>query len=93
MDNNPIKTLIATHRLRLFAKQNHIQQIDANENAITLSFADNNSVDPVKIIALLQSNRNLKLLGQNKIKITVQSHGLVEKVKNIQEWVEKFQAA
>ena len=93
LDNNPIKALIATHRLRLFAKQNHIQQIDANANAITLSFADNNSVDPIKIIALLQSNRNLKLLGQNKIKITVQSHGLVEKVKNIQEWVEKFQAA
>lgn len=91
--DNPIKTLIATHRLRLFAKKHHIQQIDANENAIILSFHDKNETDPVKIIALLQSDKRVKLAGQNRLKITVQSNSLDEKVKNIKEWVEKIQAA
>ncbi|MBR3482887.1 MAG: transcription-repair coupling factor, partial [Neisseriaceae bacterium] len=92
-ENNPIKTLIATHRLRLFAKKHHIQQIDANENAIILSFHDKNETDPVKIIALLQSDRRVSLAGQNRLKISVQSNSLDEKVKNIKEWVKQFQAA
>ncbi|MBO7381530.1 MAG: transcription-repair coupling factor, partial [Neisseriaceae bacterium] len=92
-ENNPIKTLIATHRLRLFAKKHHIQQIDANENSIILSFHDKNEIDPVKIIALLQSDRRVSLSGQNRLKIAVQSNSLDEKVKNIKEWVEKIQAA
>lgn len=92
-ENNPIKTLIATHRLRLFAKAHHIQQIDANENSIILSFHDKNEIDPVKIIALLQSDRRVSLSGQNRLKIAVQSNSLDEKVKNIKEWVKQFQAA
>ncbi|MBP5789142.1 MAG: transcription-repair coupling factor, partial [Neisseriaceae bacterium] len=91
--DNPIKTLIATHRLRLFAKAHHIQQIDANENSIILSFHDKNEIDPVKIITLLQSDRRVSLSGQNRLKIAVQSNSLDEKVKNIKEWVEKIQAA
>ena len=90
--DNPVKTLIANHRLRIFAKQHGIAQIEATTNEIALHFADNNSVDAVKIIALLQSDKRVKLAGQNRVKINLQSNNLAEKVKNIQEWVQKIVA-
>ena len=87
--DNPIKTLIAMHRLRIFAKSNNIKQIDANSQNIVITFNHNNSVNPVKIIELLQSDRRVSLSGQDRLKIAVSSNGLDEKVSNIKEWVGK----
>lgn len=64
-----VKTLIDSHRLRLAARELGIQKIDASEVAIQLTFIKNPPIDPMKIIGLIQSKRNYKLAGQDKLKV------------------------
>ena len=65
----PVKTLIDSHSLRLAARELGIQKIDASEVAIQLTFIKNPPIDPMKIIGLIQSKRNYKLAGQDKLKV------------------------
>ena len=64
-----VKTLIESHRLRLAAKAMGIQKLDASEVAIQLVFIKNPPIDPMKIIQLIQSKRNYKLAGQDKLRV------------------------
>ncbi len=64
-----VKTLIESHRLRLAAREMGIQKLDASEVAIQLTFVPNPPIDPMKIIQLIQSKRNYKLAGQDKLRV------------------------
>lgn len=64
----PVKTLIASHRLRLVAKELGITHIDANASHITLTFGKHTSVTPEKLIALMQSQKNSKMVSANKLR-------------------------
>jgi transcription-repair coupling factor (superfamily II helicase) len=66
-----VKTLIESHRLRLAARALGIQKIDASEDGITLVFAPNPPIDPMNIIKLIQSKRNYKLAGQDRLRVEV----------------------
>lgn len=65
----PVKTLIESHRLRLFARQLGVQKVDASDSAIQLTFIANPPIDPMKIITLIQSKRNYRLAGQDKLRV------------------------
>ena len=65
------QTLLATHRLRLNAEPLGIIKIDANEAQATLQFSAKPSVEPLRIIELVQKQRNVKLAGQDKLKIEI----------------------
>lgn len=59
--------LMATHRLRVDALPLGIQKIDASEAKTLIHFKQNTSVDPLKLIELVQSNRNIRFVGPDKI--------------------------
>ncbi|TMS58723.1 transcription-repair coupling factor [Imbroritus primus] len=63
------QALIETHRLRLSAKPLGIRKIDAGEKTIVMQFMPNPPVDALKIIDLVQKNRNIKLAGQDRLRI------------------------
>jgi transcription-repair coupling factor (superfamily II helicase) len=63
------RTLIDCHRLRLLGKPLGIARIDASENAILLQFVPNPPLEPARIIKLIQSKRNYKLAGQDRLRI------------------------
>jgi transcription-repair coupling factor (superfamily II helicase) len=63
------RTLLATHQLRLVAEPLGITKIDAGETQALIQFSAKPNVDPVKIIELVQSQRHVKLAGQDKLKI------------------------
>jgi transcription-repair coupling factor (superfamily II helicase) len=65
----PVKTLIDSHRLRLLARQLGVQKVDASDSAIQLSFIANPPIDSMKIITLIQSKRNYRLAGQDKLRV------------------------
>ncbi|MBV1777213.1 transcription-repair coupling factor [Burkholderiaceae bacterium DAT-1] len=67
----PAKVLLDSHRLRLIAKPLGVQKLDASDQAITLQFAKQNSIDPIKIIQLIQTKRNYKLAGQDKLRVEI----------------------
>ena len=63
------QTLLATHKLRLSAEPLGVIKIDASENQAMIQFSAKPNIDPMRIIELLQKQRNVKLAGQDKLKI------------------------
>ena len=68
----PARALIDTHRLRIAAKPLGITRIDATETAIQLQFVPKPPIEPMKIIKLIQTKRNYKLAGQDRLRIEAQ---------------------
>lgn len=67
----PVRTLIDSHRLRLAARRMGIQKLDASDSAIQLTFEPNPPIDPMRIITLIQSKRNYRLAGNDKLRVEV----------------------
>ena len=72
--------LIATHKIRLTAIALGLQKIDASESQILLQFKPSTTVDPLKLIELVQKQRHIKFAGQDKLRIEVQSTDLNTRV-------------
>ncbi|MFJ2995146.1 transcription-repair coupling factor [Pandoraea sp. NPDC087047] len=79
------QALIETHRLRLLAKPLGIIKIDASEDAIALQFEPTPSVDPMRVIELVQKHRHIKLAGQDKLRVEVKHAELTDRVRAIKE--------
>ena len=63
------QTLFDTHRLRVLAKPYGVAKIDANPKLMNITFRPNPPIDAMKIIALVQKNKNIKLAGNDKLRI------------------------
>jgi transcription-repair coupling factor (superfamily II helicase) len=80
------QALMETHRLRIAARALGIIKIDASDSRIHLQFEPNPPIEPITIIKLIQSNRNWKLAGQDKLTINITAASLQErgnKVRNV----------
>ncbi|WP_417220299.1 transcription-repair coupling factor, partial [Achromobacter spanius] len=67
------QTLLTTHRLRLAAQPLGIVKIDASETQALIQFGPKTSVDPARIIELVQRQRNIKLAGQDKLRVEIKA--------------------
>ncbi len=63
------QTLIDVHRLRVLSQPYGVTKVDASPGAITISFRKNPPIDPMKIIGLIQKNKHIKLVGNEKLRI------------------------
>ena len=77
------RVLVDSHRLRLLGKPLGIAKIDASENAIQLQFVPNPPIEPIKIIKLIQSKKNYKLAGQDRLRIELKTPDLKTRVAEI----------
>ena len=57
------------HRLRVIAKPYGVVKVDAAPGVITITFKKNPPIDPMRIIALIQKNKHIKLAGNEKLRI------------------------
>ena len=57
------------HRLRVLARSYGISKIDAGEKASAITFVSNPPIDPLRIIELVQKNRHIKLVGNERLRI------------------------
>ncbi|MEV4780425.1 transcription-repair coupling factor [Burkholderia sp. LMU1-1-1.1] len=87
-----VKALIETHRLRIAAKTVGIVKIDAHGEAATLQFMAKPPIDPMRIIELIQKNRQIKLNGQDKLKITANMPDLAARVAQIKGAIKQLTA-
>jgi transcription-repair coupling factor (superfamily II helicase) len=67
----PARTLIATHKIRLLGLPLGIQKIDASEMQIMLHFKQNTTVDPLRLIELVQKQKNIRFAGQDKLRVEI----------------------
>jgi transcription-repair coupling factor (superfamily II helicase) len=63
------QTLIDVHRLRVIAKPYGVVKVDAAPGVINITFKKDPPIDPMKIIALIQKNKHIKLAGNEKLRI------------------------
>ncbi|MHB1186651.1 transcription-repair coupling factor [Thiobacillus sp.] len=70
---DPARALLDTHRLRLAAKTLGIMKVDASSDGILLQFVPQPPIDPGRIIQLIQTRRDLKLAGENRLRWTTGS--------------------
>ncbi len=65
----PAEALLAVHRLRLETKRYGIARLAVSSEGANIQFEPNPPFDPIKLIKLLQTRREYKHAGQDKIKI------------------------
>ncbi len=87
----PAKSLLETHRLRVVAKPLGIIKIDAHSEAVTLQFEPQPPIDAMKIIALVQKSKHIKLNGQDKLRITANMPDLAARVAQIKTTLKALQ--
>jgi transcription-repair coupling factor (superfamily II helicase) len=63
------RSLIESHRLRILGKPLGIARIDASDAAILLQFVPRPPIEPAKVLKLVQSRRNYRLAGQDRLRI------------------------
>jgi transcription-repair coupling factor (superfamily II helicase) len=86
----PAQALLESHRLRLLAKPLGIAKLDASGDAISLQFIPKPPIDPARLIELIQTRRHYKLAGPDKLRVTIASNNLAERVKNIRNLLKEL---
>ncbi len=82
---DPARALLDCHRLRTAARPLGIVRIDASADSVQVQFIPNPPVDAARIIALIQSSREYKLSGPDRLKIQVQIPGIAQRVARIKK--------
>ena len=92
LPEQPVKTLIESHHLRLAAKELGIDAIDATSEAVTVTFGKHHQIDPTEIILLIQSDRNYRLAGADKLKFTAQMEDVEARIKTVKNLLRRLGA-
>ena len=86
LPEQPVKTLIESHHLRLAAKELGIDAIDATSEAVTVTFGKHHQIDPTEIILLIQTDKKYQLAGADKLRFTAEMENIevrINTVKNV----------
>ena len=79
------RALLDTHRLRLQSTPLGITRIDASGEAIMMQFGPNPAIPPERIIHFIQSRRDARLAGQDRLRFTIHTADYKERVAKVRE--------
>ena len=83
LPEQPVTTLLESHRLRLMAKSLGITAIDASSDSLTLTFGKHTTVEPADIILLMQSNENYRMAGADRLRVTAAMEDVEARVRTV----------
>ena len=92
LPEQPVKTLIESHHLRLAAKELGIDAIDATSEAITITFGKHHQIDPTEIILLIQTDKKYRLAGADKLKFTAQMEDVEARINTVKNVLRRLKA-
>jgi transcription-repair coupling factor (superfamily II helicase) len=81
----PARVLLETHRLRLDTQPLGILKLNAGDKAINIQFIPNPPIDPLRLIRLIQSKREYKLAGPDKLRVERLSEGLDARLGQVRD--------
>ncbi|MBL0076014.1 MAG: transcription-repair coupling factor [Rhodocyclaceae bacterium] len=87
------QALLETHRMRLLCRRFGVAKLDAGPNSISLQFIKNPPIDSANIIRLLQSDRQIRLAGQDKLSWQKSSADLKTRIDAVKELFRKLNPA
>jgi transcription-repair coupling factor (superfamily II helicase) len=79
------RALLDSHRLRILGKPLGIMRVDATDAAIQLQFVPNPPIEPIKVLKLVQSRRNYRLAGPDRIRIEANLPDVQSRVSAIRQ--------
>ena len=82
---DPVKALFDTHRLRLDGAALGVIRIDASADAIMIQFGPRPTVTPERIIQFIQSRRDVRIAGQDKLRFTIATTTQKDRFNKIRE--------
>lgn len=74
------KDLVIFHKLRIDIASSEIIKIDSNKKSTEITFQKNASIDPIKLIDLIQSDHRFRMNGPDKIKVLLVEDEAAERV-------------
>ena len=83
-------SLLESHRLRLLCKPLGIIKLDATAAHIVVQFEPNPPIEPIRIINLIQKDRNYKLAGQDKLLLKRHCPTLADRVAAIKDLIRQL---
>lgn len=83
LPEQPVRTLVESHRLRLEARDLGVDSLDAHMNTLTLTFGQNHTIDPTRIISLIQNDRRYRLAGENKLKVEMVMEDVETRIQTV----------
>lgn len=78
-----VSTLIASHHLRLEAANLGIDTIDASSESITFTFGKHHRINPATIVAMMQNDKNYRLVGADKLRVNISIEDVQQRVQII----------
>ncbi len=88
------QSLLDSHRLRLLCKPLGIVKLDATAEQITVQFdpeiARYSTIEPTRIIELIQNDRNYRLAGQDKLTLKRQCPTLADRVSAVKDLLHRL---
>ena len=75
------RALLETHRLRILGKPLGIARIDATEAAALLQFVPKPPIDPGRVFKLVQTRREYKLAGPDKLRVEARMPDVATRVQ------------
>ena len=79
------QTLFDTHRLRVLAKPYGVLKIDAAPRLSVIAFRPNPPIDALRIIELVQKNRHIKLAGNDKLRVELETPNAQDRAQLIRD--------
>ncbi len=79
------QTLFDVHRLRVLARPYGVIKIDAGEKATVVTFRPDPPVEAIRIIELVQRRRDVKLVGNERLRIERTAETVKERVQNVRD--------
>ena len=79
------QTLIEVHRLRVTSHPFGVIKVDASPTVTTITFKKDAPIDPMRIITLIQKNQNIKLAGNEKLRIERAIPEMRERAKMVRD--------
>jgi transcription-repair coupling factor (superfamily II helicase) len=77
------RALIDSHRLRIEARPLGVIKVDAGPETIVLQFQPHPPIDPARIIQMIQTRRNFKLSGQDRLRVEEKHAAAAERVQRV----------
>ena len=87
---DPVKALVESHRLRIAAKRLGIVRIDASAETITIQFMPEATVDPGKMIELVQSRDDTRFAGPERLRVEANTEDLQSRSVTIRNLLGKL---
>lgn len=92
LPEQPVKTLIESHHLRLMAKELGIDAIDAAGEAVTVTFGKHHCIDPTEIILLIQTDKKYRPTGADKLRFAAEMENIEVRINTVKTVLKTLQS-